>query len=202
MAAFPFIPPWTNISARIHSATARFRRDTLRGVIPVFQDIRHGVRLLWKTPSMAVLAVLALGLGGGASTAIFSVVDAALWKPLPYRNPQNLLVLWEKNPGLDRYRMFVATANIPAWQQNHCFEGLAEVQAGRINLTGGPNGHIEPEEVAVERVSAGLFPLLGVEPAVGRTFRADEDRPGQSGVVVLSYSLWQRRFGRDRSIEG
>ncbi len=168
----------------------------------VVQDIRHGVRLLWRTPSVALLAIAALALGSGASTAIFSVVDAALWKPLPYRDAGRLLVVWEKNPALDRYRMYVAPANLPAWRQNHSFDGLAEVVAGRINLTGGPNGHIDPEELGVERVSADLFPLLGVAPAIGRTFRGEEDRPGQPGVVILSYRLWQQRFAGDAGIAG
>jgi len=169
---------------------------------PVVQDVRYGVRLLWKTPSVALIAVAALALGIGASTAIFGVVDAALWKPLPYRDSGNLLVLWEKNPAQDEYRMFVAPANLPAWEQNRCFSGLAPVLDGRINLTGGPGGHIEPEEVAVERVAASLFPLLGVQAAIGRTFHEDEDRPGQTGVVVLSHGLWQRRFNGDRDIVG
>jgi putative ABC transport system permease protein len=155
-----------------------------------------------KTPSVAIIAVLALALGSGASTAIFSVVDAALWKPLPFRDPKSVLVIWEKNPAQDRFRMYVAPANLPAWQQSRSFEGMAEVLEGRINLTGGPNGHIEPEELRAERVSAGLFPLLGVQPSLGRAFQPDEDRPGHTGFVLLSHSLWQRRFGGDSHILG
>jgi putative ABC transport system permease protein len=169
---------------------------------PVSQDLWYGIRLYAKTPSVAVIAVLALALGSGASTAIFSVVDAALWKPLPFREAGNLLVVWEKNPVLDRFRMFVAPANLPAWQQSHSFEGMAEVIDARINLTGGPNGHIEAEELRAERVSASLFPLLGVQPVIGREFQPEEDRPGNTGFAILSHSLWQRRFGGDRAILG
>lgn len=169
---------------------------------PVIQDLRYGLRLFLKTPSVAATAILALALGTGASTAIFSVVDAALWKPLPYRDPKSLLVIWEKNPAQDRFRMFVAPANLPGWQQNQSFEGMAAVWSARINLTGGPNGHIDPEELRVERVSAGLFPLLGVQPPMGRAFLADEDRPGHANFVLLSRSLWQRRFGGDSAIVG
>jgi putative ABC transport system permease protein len=169
---------------------------------PIAQDLRYGVRLFSKTPSIGIIAVLALALGSGASTAIFSVVDAALWKPLPYRGPKSLLVIWEKNPALNRFRMFVAPANLPAWQQNRSLEGMAAVMAQRINLTGGPNGHIEPEELRAERVSAGLFSVLGVQPALGRAFQPDEDVPGHTDFVLLSNGLWQRRFGGDNRIVG
>ncbi|HMD72165.1 MAG TPA: ABC transporter permease [Bryobacteraceae bacterium] len=169
---------------------------------PIFQDLRYGVRSLTKAPSVAVIAVLALTLGTGAGTAIFSVVDAALWKPLPYRDPKGLVVMWEESAALGTGRMYVAAANLPAWLQNRSFEGMAAVLDLRINLTAGPNGHIEPEELRAERVSAGLFPLLGVQPSIGRAFRPDEDRPGHTDFVLLSHGLWQRRFGGDKRILG
>jgi putative ABC transport system permease protein len=160
------------------------------------------MRSLWRTPSVTVIAVLALALGTGASTAIFSVVDAALWKPLPYREAKNLVVIWEKNPSLDRFRMFVAPANLPAWQQNRSFESMSAVTAARINLTGGPGGRIEPEELRAERVSANLFSTLGVQPSLGRVFQPDEDVPGHTNFVLLSYGFWQRRFGGESAVVG
>ena len=167
------------------------------------QDVRYGFRLLGKAPAFTTVALLTLALGMGAATAIFSVVDAVLLKPLPFRDAERLLVIWEKNPSQNRYKMFVAPANFLAWQkQSRTVEQMAAVMDTRINLTGGPNGHIEPEELKCERVSASLFPLLGVEPRLGRIFRAEEDLPGHANFVMLSHSLWQRRFAGDPGIAG
>jgi putative ABC transport system permease protein len=169
----------------------------------LFEDARHGVRLLWKTPSFTLVAVAALALGIGANSAVFSVVDAVLLRPLPFRDPGRLVVLWEKNPARNRYRMFVSPADFLEWRaQARSFDGMAAVESARMNLTGGPNGHIDPEEIAVERVSAALFPTLGVGPVIGRAFLAEEDQPGRGNVVLLSHRLWQRRFGADQSIAG
>ena len=168
------------------------------------QDLRYGARLLARSPSFAVLAVAALALGIGTTSAVFSVVDAVLLKPLPLRDPGRLLVIYEKNPATNRFRLFAAPLNFWEWQrQSHTVEGMAAMQVGlHANLSGGPNGPIEPEELNVERVSADLFPLLGVQPVVGRTFRAEEDQPGRTNYAVLSHSLWERRFGSERTIAG
>src|SRR5260370_4868535 len=99
--------------------------------------------------------------------------------------------------------MPVAPANFLAWQTGgHAVEQMAAVQDTRLNLTGGPNGHVDPEELKAERVSAGLFPLLGVEPVVGRAFRPEQAQPGRANFAMLSYSLWQRRFAADPAIAG
>ena len=167
------------------------------------QDLRYGLRRLGKTPAFTAVALLTLALGMGANTGMFSVVDTVLLKPLPFRDAERLLVIWEKNPSQNRYRMFVAPANFLAWQnESRAVERMAAVQEARLNLTGGPNGHIDPEELKVERVTAGLFPLLGVQPELGRAFRPDEDRPGRANVVLLSHALWQRRFAGDPGIAG
>jgi putative ABC transport system permease protein len=166
-------------------------------------DLRYGARLLAKAPAFSVVALLTLALGMGAFTAMFSVVDAVLLKPLPFRDEGRLLVIWERNPAQNRFRMFVAPANFLAWQkQGRVLDGMAAVQEARLNLTGGPNGHIDPEELKVERVSAALFPLLGVEARVGRTFRPEEDQTGRANFALLSHSLWQRRFAGDPGIAG
>jgi putative ABC transport system permease protein len=148
--------------------------------------------------------MIALALGIGATTAIFSVVDAVLLKPLPFRDPGRLLIVLERNPSLHKNFMFLAPANLFAWrEQSQSFDGVAAFRSGvRVNLTGGPNGRIHPEELRAEYVSAELFPLLGVLPAVGRIFRGDEDRPGHANFALLSYSLWQSHFGADRAIPG
>src|SRR5262245_36387829 len=139
----------------------------------------------------------------GATSGIFSIVDAVLWKPLPFRDPGRLLVIWEKNPSLNRFRMFVAPFNFQQWQQqNGSLEAAAAILAVRVNLVAGPNGHLEPEELKAERVSASLLPLLGVQPILGRGFTVEEDQPGKNNAILISYRLWQRRLGGDSSIPG
>src|SRR5271169_236581 len=111
------------------------------------RDLRYGARLLWKSPVFTTVALLTLALGMGAVTAIFSVVDTVLLKPLPFRDAERLLVIWEKNPSQNRQKMFVSPANFLAWrEQSRTVEAMAALQDMRINLTGGPNGHIDPEE--------------------------------------------------------
>ena len=167
------------------------------------QDLRFGVRLLTKAPGFTAVALATLALGIGAATSIFSVVDAVVFKPLPFRDPDRVLVLWEKNPSLNRFRMAVAVGNFSEWsQQARMVEGIAGVFDARINLTGGPNGRVDPEELKVERVSASMFPMLGVQPIIGRAFRAEEDRPGHANFALLSHSLWERKFGADPAIAG
>jgi putative ABC transport system permease protein len=166
-------------------------------------DLRYGARLLAKAPAFTAVALLTLALGMGSATAIFSVVDTVLLKPLPFRDPERLLVIWEKNPSQNLDQSFVSPANFLAWQQqSRAVAEMAALQDTRINLTGGPNGHIDAEELKIERVTANLFPLLGVQPAVGRALRPEEDRPGRTNFALLSYSLWQRRFAGDPGIAG
>jgi putative ABC transport system permease protein len=167
------------------------------------QDLRFGVRLLTKAPGFTAVALATLALGIGAATSIFSVVDAVVFKPLPFRDPDRVLVLWEKNPSLNRFRMAVAVGNFREWSlQARMVEGIAGVFDARMNLTGGPNGRIDPEELKVERVSASMFPMLGVQPILGRAFQAEEDRPGHANFALLSHSLWERRFAADPLIAG
>lgn len=168
-----------------------------------WQDLRYAGRMLAKAPAFTAVAVLTLALGMGAATAIFSVVDTVLLKPLPFRDADRLLVIWEANPSQNLYKQFVAPANFLAWQgRSRTLQRMAALQDVRINLTGGPNGHIDQEDLKCERVSANLFPLLGVTPKLGRIFRPDEDQPGRANFVLLSHSLWQRRFAGDPAIAG
>ena len=169
----------------------------------VSRDLRNGVRLLGHARGVAALAILTLALGIGAAVAIFSEVDAILLKPLPFRQPNRLVVVYEKDPAQRKYKLFVAPANFREWRrQSRTVDDMAAILETRMTLTAGPNGRMEPEELSVERVSAGLFPLLGVQPIVGRTFLPDEDRPGHATFALLSAGLWQRRFGSDRGIAG
>jgi len=167
----------------------------------VRRDLRFGVRLLRSAPGFTLLALAALALGLGATTAIFSVVDAVLLQP-PYPHASRLLVVWEKNPSQNRFKMLAAGGNFLAWsEQSHTLQSVAGYQEVHVNLTAGPLGPCDAEELPALRVSAGLLPLLGVQPMVGRFFRPEEDRPGQPGFALVSYNFW-RRFGADRAIAG
>ena len=169
----------------------------------VGRDLWYGARLLRKTPGFSAVALATLALGIGATTAIFSVVDAVLLKPLPFRNAERLVAVWESNGAVTRETTFTAPWNFREWRkQVQALEALAAIHDLHINLTGGPNGRIDPEELLAERVSAGLFPLLGVNPILGRAFRADEDRPGRANFALLSHRLWQRLFGGQTTIAG
>ena len=169
----------------------------------IARDLRHAVHLFRQSPGVTLVSLVALALGMGAATAIFSVADAVLLKPLGFREPERLLVVWEKNPAQNKLRMFAAAGNFLGWRsQSHALESTGAFQDVHVNLSGGPKGPIEAEELAAQRVSAGLFPLLGVQPLVGRGFSPEEDQPGRTNFALLSYSLWQRRFSGDRSIAG
>ena len=164
-----------------------------------FQDLRYAFRMQLKNPAFTIVAVIALALGIGANTAIFSVVNSVLLRPLPYKDPERLVMVWEDASKFGYPRDTPAAANYVDWRnQNTVFEGMAAIADESFNLTG--TG--DPERLEGRLVSANLFPLLGVDPQLGRTFTATEDQPGSNHVVLLSHALWQRRFGGDNSIVG
>src|SRR3989442_2609093 len=165
----------------------------------LLQDLRYGTRSLLKTPGLALTAVAALALGIGANTAIFSVVDAVLLRPMPYARPEHLLMLWQSDTTRWARRGWVSRANFLDWKRDtRTFESLAAFRDRSYDLT----GSAEPERIDGEWVSASLFPTLGVKPLYGRVFLEEEDRPGAAQVAVLSHRLWQRRFGSDPGIVG
>jgi putative ABC transport system permease protein len=162
------------------------------------QDIRYALRMLAKNPAFTAIAVVALALGIGANTAIFSVVNAVLLRPLPFKHPEQLVMLWENAAHLGFPKDTPSPANFLDWQkQAQSFTGMAAMVERSFNLTGVG----EPERLEGRRISANLFDLLGVPALLGRTFVADDDRPG-THVVLLSHSLWQRRFGSDPGVIG
>ncbi len=164
------------------------------------RDLVHGVRLLRKAPGFSAACIAVVALGIGSVTAIFSVVYGIALEPLPFRQPERLVALWTRAPKLGQARVLVSGADHRDWQaSNHVFEDIALVRnIANFNLTG--NG--EPERLFGARVSANLFTVLGVEPAIGRGFTEDEDEIGNDRRVILSDGLWRRRFGADRSIVG
>jgi putative ABC transport system permease protein len=170
-----------------------------RSLETFWHDVRFGVRMLFKSPTFTIVAVIALALGIGANSAIFSVVNTVLLRPLPYKDPDRLVMVWEDDTKHGYPRDTPAAANYMDWKnQNQVFEGMAAVADLSFSLTGVG----EPEQIEGQRVSTNLFPLLGVEPQLGRTFTPEEDQTGANHVVVMSYGLWQRRFGSDVSVIG
>ncbi len=166
----------------------------------LWQDLRYGLRMLIKHPGFAAVAVSALALGIGANTAIFSVVNAVLLRPLPYRNPERLVMVWEDHRGRGGpEREWLSPADWQDWrEQNQVFERIAAMLDWGPTLT----GQAEPESLVGAAVSHDMFAALGSEPTLGRSFRPEEDRAGAERVVVLSHGLWQRRFGSDPRIIG
>ena len=165
----------------------------------LWQDLRFGLRQLLRKPSFTLIAVLSLALGIGANTAIFSLVDAVLIRPLPFSDPDRLVMVWEDATKVGFPRNTPAPANYVDWKtQNKVFEDMAAITYGSYALT----DEGEPEKVESQNVTANFFPLLGVKPILGRTFTEEEDKPGANRVALISYSLWQRRFGGDSALIG
>ena len=167
----------------------------------ILVDLRHGLRLLIRNRGFAATAILTLSLGIAATSVIFSVVDSALLKPLPFREPDRLLLVWGRlsGIGLVRDQNGVSPPEFMDLRgREQVFEDVAAYDSANINLT----GEGDPERIEAAQVSASFFPVLGVQPVLGRTFTADEDRPGRSNVVVMSQGLWQRRFASDPHIAG
>src|ERR1041385_1731279 len=161
----------------------------------ILQDLRYGVRMLLKTPAITFIVVLALALGIGANTAIFSVLNAVVLRPLPYDKPNELLFLNERSAVLDE--MSISYPNFTDWRnQNHVFEKIGVYNRNSYNLT----GYGEAERILTAQCSADLFSALHANALVGRVFTNDEDKPGAASVVVLSHALGQRRFAGQRTI--
>ena len=165
----------------------------------LLQDVRYAMRTLVRTPGFAIVAVLALALGIGANTAIFTIVNAALIEPLPFKDPDRLVLVWETNPRRPGRSNTVGPANYIRWRERATsFEDLSGFADQRAVLTGGG----EPEEVTAQLVIGDMFQILGVPALLGRTFTDAERADAASNVTVLSHRLWQRRFGGDPGLVG
>ncbi len=164
----------------------------------LLQDLRYAVRTLLKKPGFTLIAVITLALGIGASTAIFTVVDAALLRGLPYKSPERLYHLFETTPQKEFGQREFSYPDYQDYQKNQVCEGIAAYTGGGVIMS----GRGEPERVPAPAASANFFSLLGVEAILGRTFQPGDDKPGAPRVTVLTYGLWQRRFGGDKGIIG
>ena len=164
-----------------------------------WQDIRYGIRVLLKNPGLTFVAVLALALGIGANTAIFSVVNAVLLRPLPYDEPEQLVVVWRINPQRGQTQGASSFLNFADYRaQNSSFDALAAYNSTSSALS----GRESPEQVPGVSATADVFKVLRTKPLLGRTFTPEDERPGGVPVAVISYGMWQSRFGADPNIIG
>jgi putative ABC transport system permease protein len=168
----------------------------------LFSDFKLGFRILLRNPGFSVTVILLLALGIGANTAIFSVVDAVLLRPLPYQDPSRIMQIWhvppaKSFPGLSLFS--VSPANYLDWRSmNHSFEDMAAFGGARFNV----GGKERPESIQAAPVAPGFFSILRVQPILGRGFTPDDDRPGHGHVVVLGNTLWRERYGADPAVIG
>jgi putative ABC transport system permease protein len=166
----------------------------------LLQDLRYGVRMLLKNPGFTVIAVMALALGIGVNTAIFSVVNAVLLRPLPFDNPDQIVTAWGRNPDGGKLRANVSYPDFADWQaQTQSFQQLAAYNTSGTLLR---NDGEEAEALSGTVASADLLPLLNVQPILGRNFTREEDRTDSAPVILLGYDVWRRRFNADPSIVG
>jgi putative ABC transport system permease protein len=158
----------------------------------VWQDLRYGGRVIRQKPALSLTIVITVALGIGANATIFGVINAVLLEPLPYKDPDRLVRLWQSNPGQNQIEGLVSAPNFLDWQtQQTTFEQLGALELATFNLTGSG----EPQRIGAARITANLIPTLGVAPALGRSFSADDVK-----AAVISDNLWRRQFGSDTSI--
>lgn len=186
---------WRPASDRIVPGTNR--RSNM--IADLWFDLRYGARVLMRKPGFALVAVLTLALGIGANSAIFSIVNGVLLQPLRYPEAERLVRLSERNPNRGWTEFSASAPNLEDWRnQQSVFEQLAAYEFTTFNLT----GDSEPERVAALSITPSLFPALGISPILGRNFLPEEEQTGRNRVAILSYGLWQRRFGADTKLIG
>jgi putative ABC transport system permease protein len=187
---------WINLEPMVPGINRHTKRTKM--IPDLWQDLRFGARMLLKQPGFTFIAVLTLALGIGANTALFSIVNAVLLRPLPYPEPQRLVIIQEREAAGNGFSP--SYPNFVDWRaQNTLFEGVSAVRGNEsFNFTGAG----EPERLQGRLVSAEFFSTLGIKPLLGRDFLAEEDHPGATPAVILSHGFWQRRFGADPSTIG
>jgi len=165
----------------------------------LWQDLDYGFRMLFKNPRFTAVAVLSLAIGIGATSAIFSVANALLFRPLGYTNSDRLVILWNRSPGLNVAQDWFSPGQyLDIRAENKVFEEVAVTIDGSFNLT----GQVSPERVEGARVSSSLFPLLGTQAMLGRVFTSEEDGKGSAPAAILTHGFWQRHFAGDRAVIG
>src|SRR5678816_2711234 len=165
----------------------------------LWNDLRYTARMLRKSPLFTLAIVFTVALGIGANTAIFSFVNAVILRPLPYHDPGRLVWIAERNDTLKLQRFAASLLNYLSWKEQALpFDQTAAIGFATFILT----GQGEPEQLTGGTLTPSLFPLLGIQPIRGRSFRDGDDRPGADKVVLISEALWKRRFGADPSIVG
>ncbi len=165
----------------------------------LLQDLSYGLRQLGKHPGFALIAVISLALGIGANSVIFSVTNGLLLRPLPYKDAERLVILWNRSPGLNVEKDWFSLGQyLDIKTENHVFEETAAVIGASFNLT----GRGQPEHLDGARVSSSLFSLLSVQAAHGRVFSPEDEEKGRDQTVILSHAFWQRRFGSDPAVVG
>jgi putative ABC transport system permease protein len=176
-----------------------YRMNTIGALETVWHDAKYAARSLRKSPGFAFFAIAVLALGIAASTAIFSIADAVLLRPLPYRDASQLMTVWEDASSYGFPADTPAPGNFSDWKaRNHVFEDMAAVAGRSFNLTDDGN----PELIEGQRVSSNLFSVLGVSPVLGRDLRPDDNIPGAANVAILGHGVWVRRFGGEPGIIG
>src|SRR5262245_8595365 len=190
------------MARRLHFTRAHERSMRMRHLL---QDLRYAGRTLRRSWALTLVIVASLAIGIGANSAIFSVVNALLLKPLPYPEPERLAVLWLRSPGINIPQDWPSPGQyMDIQQENHSFSAMS-ISRGRVGTLMGFTGQpslTEPQRVEVLETSSSLFPLLGGKPQWGRLLRADEDKPGQPQVAILSDAFWKRVFNSDPAIVG
>jgi len=165
----------------------------------LLQDLKYGWRILQRNPGFATVAVLTLAIGIGANAAIFSVVHTVLLRPLPYADANRLVIIWDTDANRKLARGIVSPAEFLDWRDmNHVFDSLAGMRPSYVTLT----GEGVPEQTLGVHTAGNLFRLLGLRPILGRDFLPEEEKPGHEQVAMLSYAIWQRRYGGDIGVIG
>ena len=164
----------------------------------ILQDVRHGFRMLVKSPVFTIVAILALALGIGVNTAIFSVVNVMLLSPLPFAEPDRLMAIWTTNVKRNTSRGSTAPPDYRAWTENKAFDQIGAYYLDDFNITATD----QAERVRGAVVTTNLFPLLGAKPMLGRLFTPEEEQFGQHRVAILGNNLWRTRFGSDPGLVG
>src|SRR5687767_5444220 len=195
----PRLRRWSCHQLRLGNSRAAVPSIRKKAMTAVLSDLKHGIRVLVRTPLFTLCTIAALAIGIGSTTALFSVVNAMLIQPLPYPDADRLLVIWEHNLPRNRTRNVVNVVNFMGWRdRTTSFDGMGALQQNRVTLTGSG----EPMELSTIVVTADLLDVMGTPPMIGRTFLPGEDQTTSERTMLLSHGLWVRHFGGNAGVLG